>query len=506
MVEDEANPESVREVAAEDFLFHLYRGNELLQDDRVHEAKQELEHALALQPRDAKGQDLLAIVYFRLGLYPRAITIYERLLIAYPQVTTPRINLALCYLKTGQPGAARAQLERVLERDPAHSRAWGYLGLAFQRLGDVERAVAAFQTGGHRGMAQRLLDLAGSPPELASRGLSNPEREEVSKAASDAFEQLDRRDVAPFHAATSSSKSGPRSGTWAEPGLDAAAAFERRNTLTGGLIPSLAPSDSLPPPGFGQLRAAPFVPTADPAHEGPATRAAPSPTPLPFRSAPSSPPVGPSAPVKLANFARDKLLVCPREHVTSLHSSGCVLIQGGTDVAVRLDAVRTLSFTRAAATRPIMRKTRGKATEESLGGASSPVVALDGASDIVLGPPPGTKLLPISLTDDTLTIRESALIAMVGDIPYESARLPGGDGDFVPMIQLRGRGVVTIALPLTCVTLEVLHERTLLLRVHSVIGWTGRLSPRAVPPSEAPTKARGLVALSGEGMVLIDGR
>src|SRR5271165_6509806 len=67
-----------RDVASEDFLFHLYRGSELLQDNRVHEAKDELEHALTLQPRDPKGQDLLAVVYFSIGHYPRAIQIYEQ--------------------------------------------------------------------------------------------------------------------------------------------------------------------------------------------------------------------------------------------------------------------------------------------------------------------------------------------------------------------------------------------------------------------------------------------
>src|SRR5882762_4308640 len=70
--------------ATEDFLFHLYRGSELLQDNRVHEAKEELEQALRLQPRDAKGQDLLAVVYFRLGLYPRSIEIYEELMRDFP--------------------------------------------------------------------------------------------------------------------------------------------------------------------------------------------------------------------------------------------------------------------------------------------------------------------------------------------------------------------------------------------------------------------------------------
>jgi Tfp pilus assembly protein PilF len=148
-----------RDVAGEDFLFHLYRGSELLQDNRVHDAKAELEHALALQPSDPKGQDLLGIVYFRLGLYPRAIAIYERLIQMHPDETGPRINLALSYLKTGQPANARVELEKVVEQNPGHSRAWGYLGLALQRLGDYERASYAFGAGGHDAMARRLSDL-----------------------------------------------------------------------------------------------------------------------------------------------------------------------------------------------------------------------------------------------------------------------------------------------------------------------------------------------------------
>ena len=120
-------------MAGEDFLFHLYRGSELLQDNRVHDAKAELEQALSLQPSDPKGQDLLGIVYFRLGLYPRAISIYEQLIKLHPDAVEPRINLALSYLKTGQPAQARFELEKVVEQNPGHSRAWAYLGLAFQR-------------------------------------------------------------------------------------------------------------------------------------------------------------------------------------------------------------------------------------------------------------------------------------------------------------------------------------------------------------------------------------
>ncbi|HTA89062.1 MAG TPA: hypothetical protein VK745_05790, partial [Polyangiaceae bacterium] len=74
----------------EDFLFHLYRGSELLQDNCISEAKEELELALRVQPQDIEGQGLLGVVYFRLGLYPRAIEIYEDIIRVCPGEVSPR--------------------------------------------------------------------------------------------------------------------------------------------------------------------------------------------------------------------------------------------------------------------------------------------------------------------------------------------------------------------------------------------------------------------------------
>lgn len=140
----------------EDFLFHLYRGSELLQDNRIHEAKEELERALSLQPHDTKGQDLIAVVHFRLGLYPRAIQIYEQLRQTNANDPALLLNLSLCHLKTGQPQLARRDLEHLLSLNPAHERAWGYLGLACERMGDLARAERAFMEGGHHLMARRI--------------------------------------------------------------------------------------------------------------------------------------------------------------------------------------------------------------------------------------------------------------------------------------------------------------------------------------------------------------
>ncbi|WP_394828905.1 tetratricopeptide repeat protein [Pendulispora albinea] len=161
-----------RDPAGEEFLFHLFRGSELLQDSRVHEAKEELEQALQLQPRDPKGQDLLAVVYFRIGHYPRAIQIYEQLKHDHPGRTSLSLNLALCYLKTGQAQRAREELEEVVTVSPEHRRAWGYLGLAYERLGDYDKAELAFERGGHTAMARRMTERRGGRPSIVSSDLA----------------------------------------------------------------------------------------------------------------------------------------------------------------------------------------------------------------------------------------------------------------------------------------------------------------------------------------------
>ncbi len=168
----------------EDFLFHLYRGSELLQDNCVSEAKEELERALRVQPQDIEGQGLLGVVYFRLGLYPRAIEIYREIIRVCPGEVSPRVNLALCFLKTGQSQLARENLEEVTLRVPDHVRAWGYLGLVYERLGAYESARSAFERAGQPHLVQRMRQLLDDqtvrdadgelPPELAEVQDSRP--------------------------------------------------------------------------------------------------------------------------------------------------------------------------------------------------------------------------------------------------------------------------------------------------------------------------------------------
>jgi uncharacterized protein (AIM24 family) len=473
-----------RDVAGEDFLFHLYRGSELLQDNRVHDAKAELEQALSLQPSDPKGQDLLGIVYFRLGLYPRAIAIYEQLIKLHPDALEPRINLALSYLKTGQPAQARFELEKVVEQNPGHSRAWGYLGLAFQRLGDYERASYAFQAGGHDGMARRLIEMAASGGALSIRPEPPaPAKAELRRAAGDALAEMDRD--APFRAdegradvADDRIPAAPAtpSGTWqaVEIGRDGVDGTSPR--VVASLMPREAASARSDGLRLGDI------------------------------AAPASLRDFPSAPRRPADAARDALLVFPRDLAVSLHASGAVLVQATAGFATRFEAVRTLAYGSGQQSSVLQRRARGRLLEEPLGGPSSPLVELGGKVELVLGPSVGQRLVPIALEDEALYLREDALSGFEAGVSYENGRLPLGDGDSIPMVQLRGPGTVVASVPQEVASLEVFEGRTTAVRAYAVIGWIGRVVPRGLNPGEAPGGARGFVAFAGEGMVLLDGR
>ncbi|HVG60353.1 MAG TPA: tetratricopeptide repeat protein, partial [Hyalangium sp.] len=84
----------------DEFLDLLYRGGELLAAGKVIEAKDFLEQAHKLQPKHEKGQNLLGLTYFKLGLFDRAAELYEMLVRDNPVDPTLRVNLGLVYLKT----------------------------------------------------------------------------------------------------------------------------------------------------------------------------------------------------------------------------------------------------------------------------------------------------------------------------------------------------------------------------------------------------------------------
>ena len=599
------------EAANEDFLFHLYRGSELLQDNRAHEAKEELERALHLQPHDTKGQDLLAVVYFRLGLYPRAISIYEQLRRTSPRDPALLLNLALCYLKTGQAALARRDLEQLLAVNPSHARAWGYLGLACERIGALDDAQRAFERGGHGQMARRIADRRASqspPPPLPEE--SSPSRE-VREVVAAAFEELDAGELsfALAEPASDSSEQKEREGGSADswrpvelghmarvkpdgsplstrggagiasergpieskkpdtkdgppparivpiPHLGTPSSRGHRQTLMVGVPPPHDPAElealsrlpsprppafimdesgmpSLARPGAVVVPAVRMpgagIASADPnTWDGtpPSKRTLPPPSlppvPAPSLAMPSQPQQAPqrtvTASMPAAQLTRDSIVSFPTSGSVVIHPSGVALVRTApaTGFAARLESLRASS--NALSMKLLERHVKGKPTGESFGGVGSPLVHATGDGQLVLAPRPGRKLSSFMLDgsgptsaharsaqdDDMCFVREEVLLGFDGELVFENGRLATGEGEFVAVVQLRGRGAVVLEAIGEILTLEVHGSRGLSVRREVVLGWFGRLVPRALAPSEAPCGQRGLVSFAGEGRVLV---
>jgi uncharacterized protein (AIM24 family) len=430
--------EAPAEALGEEFLYHLYRGSELLQDDQFYEAKSELERAMSLQPKDVEGQSLLGIVYFRLGHYPRAIQIYEELVRVRPAELAPRVNLALCHLKTGQLPQARSLLEEIVQNRPDHTRAWGYLGLAYQRLGDADKASIAFDRAGRPALAARVRAAASIPPEPP-----------------------DPIDDAPMTS-------------------PAAGVQEIAQRLA---------------------RAAPSVP--------PPPSEAPEP-PLPSRR-PSGGWIVPgtrvSVPQPLRRAAEDALLVFPERPRVVLHVDGAVLARVDGAFHARTDCIRAVLQDGAAAFRsiPLPRQGRSLAAAEPLGGMATPFATFEGEGRLALGAPEPFAPHVSALDGDPFYIKEDRLLAFDHSVRHEVGRLPLADGEFAHLVQLTGTGFVVYASRGPLHGVEIVADRPARIRSHRLVGWIGRMIARPAGTDDTHAPARGIIVISGSGIVLMDG-
>ncbi len=173
--------------AEDEFLHLLYRGGELLAAGKVIEAKDFLERAHKLQPKHEKGQNLLGLTYFKLGLFDRAAELYEMLVRDNPVDPTLRVNLGLVYLKTNALQRAVREFEVAVDLAPDHKKAHNYLGLALAQQGEYGRAREHFLQAGSDAMADKMLRA------IAGEGFSRPPP--VQPAKERGFAELEGAEV-----------------------------------------------------------------------------------------------------------------------------------------------------------------------------------------------------------------------------------------------------------------------------------------------------------------------
>lgn len=170
----------------------LNQAGEALQQERPADARRLLEQALAIEPDEPKGLNLLGLAYFKLGLLGGAKRVYDQLVERFPREAALHVNQGLVLLRQGRLTEAEGSLRRAIELDPEHRRAHCYLGLVLFRRGDLALAREHFVRGeAHdfaRKVERRLTRLSGPRPS---------QHEQLSDVGERAMERLESRDV-PF--------------------------------------------------------------------------------------------------------------------------------------------------------------------------------------------------------------------------------------------------------------------------------------------------------------------
>jgi uncharacterized protein (AIM24 family) len=146
-----------------------------------------------------------------------------------------------------------------------------------------------------------------------------------------------------------------------------------------------------------------------------------------------------------------------------------------------------------------------------LGGIGSPMVRVSGNAQLVLGARAGHEARVLTLEDDLAFLREDAILGFELRLAYENGRLasdasgenPRAAAEAVHVVQLRGTGAVALELARKLASVPCTPGRSLVVRREWIVGWIGRLVPRALTPAESPSGQRGLVGFSGEGTVLV---
>jgi uncharacterized protein (AIM24 family) len=211
-------------------------------------------------------------------------------------------------------------------------------------------------------------------------------------------------------------------------------------------------------------------------------------------------------------------LALPANRTIGLHASGLLLVQTDDEpsrgFAGRADSIRAV--TGSVTTRLLYRRTRDTDSTEMLGGVASPLVRFAGSAQLVIGPRPRYELALLGVEDHLAFVREEHLLGFEVSLAYENGRIAleaspdagwpdGGRAmpEGSPVVQLRGTGSFVLELTGALASIGCAPERPLMVRREWIVGWLGRLMPRALSPAETPNGQRGLVSFSGDGAVLV---
>lgn len=470
----------------------VVRGNELLREGNVAEAQQAFRAALQHDPENVRALALLGLAYFRGNDYDEARPIYEELCTLLPDDPANHLNLGLVRLKLGDTAAAIEALEESRRLDPSQGRAVNYLGLAYARAGRYGDAYEAFLIAGQDELASEIEPnlrederaevlrrlSVGTPAAPASARTATGPRVRPPDSTAPPL-RATRRSIPMIAPATPSGKFVASS-----PASEAAGEVAGP---TAGSSAGSAPGAAAPAAIVDAGAITRAVAVASPASSG--------------RDAATRVSTGNAAPMALSALAMHSL-VRPGDgdHPFEVSASGALLVRVSERMFCRLAGVYAtggqLDF------EPAHRRSRGANTEERFDHGGDAMSVIYGEGYLVAFPERG-RFTAVYLDDDILYLREEKVFAFTQTLRWENGNIPGLRGK-LPVVQFRGDGAVAFRTTKVVTPIKLPAGGAMYVDTGALIGWIGRVIPRAVMPSEGGPMSEVCVECTGEGVVLVE--
>ncbi|HEX5747916.1 MAG TPA: tetratricopeptide repeat protein [Archangium sp.] len=479
----------------EEFLKQLYQGGELLAQGRVPEARQLLERAHQLQPRNEKGRNLLGLAYFKLGLFDRAAEIYEALVRDNPVDATLRVNLGLVYLKTNALQRAMREFEAATDLQPDHQKAHNYLGLALAQAGEYGRAREHFVKAGSEAMAEKMAKaIAGEKVLRPSRSVpvipraSTPAPRPVAPVEGQWGTQfgLDETPPSAPQPAQAEDSDDLRFAEDEGPG----ALSESQSDAAGARAPADTPeaeSDA----AFAETSQA--VTPSEPLPQSLDEAVPELPSRVAFRP-------GADVPM-LAELVPALALAGASQTQPFRVGNGSFSARVEGELLTRLEGL--VAYSGQIHFQPEVKRYRGRPTDEPFGDGAGRFVRASGQGVLFLEPPASRSFLAVDLGDVGAYVREECLFAFEEAVAFENGKVPSEIAPDLSLVHLRGQGRVVLSLGGTLRSVFVAEETPVTVPLSHLVGWQGKVTPRVVPLPGEEDAPRVAVELSGEGFALI---
>jgi len=457
--------------SVDEFTHRLKEGYSLLQNNRLVEAKENLEKALELRPGNDRALNLLAMVFFKLEQYPKAVKIFKQLVKTNPSFSTLYMNLGLAYIKMGEYSSALPELQRAVEIDPQHMNAHNYLGLVYSKLGQYEEAKEEFAKANSPAMVARMDEKV-----RETRGAA----EQVKPVEQEGYpEEISFEKPQEAYSTFDSAQGGEPPQEYAQPqGYPAQQGVSVQEEAPAQTAVAMQPPEGVEEP------------------------------PLPPQETPVVKEVHPQRPEIWSLKELSRALAVSKNNVPALHLRNDrllqVILKGGQQIFARLGGM--VASEGEVSFEPAYKRFRGKETKAVFGGKEDPVMKISGEGQLLLSSS-DHRLSLFNLEDEMVYLAEKTVFAFQDGILWENGRIQTEGAEDLNLVQFKGRGTVSISTREKIVSISVGARSPLIVDFNSLLGWFGKIVPQVKVDDALPSGGKGkrtVVELKGDGDVLIE--